>query len=60
MSIFGHRKPPESVPARDSLQILRAALAALGFEPETPRIVDLKHILADRIAELENRRTSLR
>jgi|GEM_PF-2178237 len=56
MSIFGYWKPPASTPPRDSLQVLRNALAALEFNPEqTPRTVDLKRILVTRIAELEAR-----
>jgi hypothetical protein len=49
------------MPARDSLQVLRNALATLEFEPaEASRIAELKRILADRIAELESKRKTIR
>ena len=61
MSIFEHRKPPDTTPARDQVQVLRKALAALESEAEpTPRIADLKRILANRIAELENQQRVIR
>jgi hypothetical protein len=61
MSIFENRKPPANVPARDSLQVLCNALQALESETEqTPRIADLRRILADRIAELERQRNIIR
>jgi hypothetical protein len=61
MSLLGDRKPSASTPARDSLKVLRNALPALELEPEqTPRIVDLRHILAERISELERQRQIIR
>jgi hypothetical protein len=58
MSLFEHRKPSENMTGRrDNLEILRNALLSLESEPsETPRIADLKRILADRIADLETQR----
>jgi len=56
MSIFEHRKPGSTKVSRDSLVALRETLKRLEAEPmETPRIADLKRILAGRIAELERK-----
>ena len=61
MSFFGNRKPAANAPARDSLQVLRNALQALEVEPDqSPRITDLRRILAERIAELERQRQIVR
>jgi hypothetical protein len=55
MNVFRDRKPVEGQ-HRDPLSTLRATLANLEAEPEeTPRIVELKRILAGRIAEMERR-----
>ena len=57
MSIFGHRKPPVSAPARDALSRLRETLDGLKAEPqETPQIAGLKRILVNRIAEMDANR----
>ena len=54
MSIFGHRKPRAVEHPRDQLATLRKTLAKLEAEPEeTPRIAELKRIIANRITELE-------
>lgn len=56
MSIFDHRKPASSEASRDALSALRITLEKLESEVvETPRIADLKRILAHRIAEIEGR-----
>ena len=56
MSMFEYRKPPARMPARDDLKILQKTLDRLNADPEeTPGIVDLKRILAARIAEMECR-----
>jgi hypothetical protein len=56
MAIFEYRKPIRSKPVRDSLATLRETLEGLKAEPEeTPRIADLKRILASRIAEVERK-----
>jgi hypothetical protein len=54
MSIFGHRKPRAVEHPRDQLATLRNTLKKLEAESEeTPRIAELKRILAARIVELE-------
>lgn len=56
MSIFEYRKPGNANPSRDSLATMRETLERLEAESvETPRIADLKRILASRIAELERK-----
>ena len=56
MSIFEHRKPAAgSQETHDPLQTLRQTLEKLESEEETPRIADLKRILARRIAEMEDK-----
>jgi hypothetical protein len=56
MSIFDHRRPARSQPAKDVLQTLRETLERLNSAAEeTPRTADLKRILASRIAELERK-----
>jgi hypothetical protein len=56
MSIFEYRKPGSAKPSRSSLTTLHETLERLEAEPvETPRIADLKRILAGRIAELERK-----
>ena len=56
MSIFDRRKPASSAPSRDALSTLRVTLEKLESEAqETPRIADLKRILAHRIAEIERK-----
>jgi len=61
VSIFEHRKPGTTLPSRDRLQVLRNALAALESEANpTPRIADLKKLLASRILELEGPRKLIR
>ena len=56
MSIFEYRKPTEIEHPRDQLVALRTTLARIEAEPEqTPRLADLKRILAGRIAELERK-----
>lgn len=55
MNLFRDRKPPAGQ-SRDALSTLRATLANLEAEPEqSPRIEELKRILAGRIAEMEGR-----
>ena len=54
MSFFHDRKPVEAQSHRDPLNALRATLANLeAEEDQTPRIVELRRILAARIAEIE-------
>ena len=54
MSIFGDRKPRAVEHPRDQLATLRNTLQKLEAEPEeTPRIAELKRIIANRITELE-------
>ena len=56
MSIFACRKPSSERPFRDSLATLRGTLEQLEAEPvETQQLVDLKRILAGRIAEMERK-----
>jgi hypothetical protein len=57
MSIFEHRKPAQGEHAsRDALTTLRETLMRLEAEfDDTPRITDLKRILAARIAEMERK-----
>lgn len=55
MSIFEHRKPIGETRG-DALEKLRATLDRLNADPEeTPGILDLKRILASRIAEMERK-----
>lgn len=55
MSIFEYCKPTGNEPARNALTTLRETLERLDSEFEqTPRIADLKRILAERIAEIES------
>jgi len=57
MSLFEHRKHPVLESQRDPLSTLRMILKKLeGEQEETPQIIDLKRILAGRIAELERKR----
>jgi hypothetical protein len=54
MSIFEYRKPALNRPSRDSLETLKNTLSRLEAEPmDSARVAELKRILADRIAELE-------
>jgi hypothetical protein len=56
MSVFEHLKPTAGQPSRDALGTLRATLERLEAEQEeTPQMIDLKRILAGRIAEMERR-----
>jgi hypothetical protein len=56
MSIFKYRKPTGEQPHRNQLVMLRKTLDRLETaEEETQQIVDLKRILAGRIAELESK-----
>lgn len=56
MSIFEFRKCPECAPARDELKTLRQTLERLEADPdETPGVLDLKRLLAARIAEMERK-----
>lgn len=55
MSMFEFRKPIAGQAHRDLLATLRETLEHLNAEPETPRIADLKRILAARIHELESK-----
>ena len=55
MQIFRDRKPIEKQ-HRDPLSTLRATLSKLEAEPdESPRVIELKSILAARIAGMERR-----
>ena len=62
MSLFEYRKPTQNTTGRrDNLEVLRNALAALESDPEqTPRIADLRRILADRISDLESQQRLIR
>jgi hypothetical protein len=56
MDFFHDRKPVEGQRPRDPLNTLRATLACLEAEPEaTPRVIQLRRILAARIAEMERK-----
>ena len=56
MSFFEHRKVEEIDPTRKVLSRLRETLDRLESErEETPQIVELKLILAGRIAEMERK-----
>ena len=56
MSIFEYRKPPVSQAPKDALTTLRATLARLeASEEQTPRVAELRRILAVRIAEIERK-----
>ena len=56
MSIFEYRKPVREQPHRSQLDTLRETLERLEAEPlETPRIAELKRILAGRIAQLKRK-----
>ena len=56
MHLFRDRKPAERQHSRDPLTALRATMANLEAErEETQRIVELKRILAARIAEIERK-----
>jgi hypothetical protein len=56
MFIFEHPKPSKDELTRDALTTLRQTLKRLNSEfDETPRIADLKRILAARIAEMESK-----
>ena len=55
MNLFRDRKPVEGH-HRDPLSALRETLANLETEPEeSPRAIELKRILAAKIAEMERR-----
>lgn len=54
-SMFGYRKPVLSESHRDPLTTLRETLDRLEAEDESPRIEDLKRILAARIHEMEKK-----
>lgn len=56
MSIFEFHKEESKKPVRDVLSALRETLQHLETEPEeSPRIANLKIILAHRITELERK-----
>jgi hypothetical protein len=56
MALFEYRKAPLGHNRPDALARLRATLDRLNADPEdTPGIVELKRILAARIAELERK-----